>query len=50
MHVLPIQIPRAIRVASAPRYRAPTVVLEPDSMVSHAYRQLAHHLLQELGR
>jgi len=26
------------------------VVLEPDSMVSHAYRQLAHHLLGELGR
>jgi chromosome partitioning protein len=50
MHVLPIQIPRAVRVASAPRYRAPTVVLEPDSMVSHAYRQLAHHLLRELGR
>ena len=50
MRVLPIQIPRAVRVASAPRYRAPTVVLEPDSMVSHAYRQLAHHILQELGR
>src|SRR5690348_13426877 len=45
MRVLPIQIPRAVRVASAPRYRAPTVVLEPDSMVSHAYRQLAHHIL-----
>jgi chromosome partitioning protein len=50
MRVLPIQIPRAVRVASAPRYRAPTVVLEPDSMVSHAYRQLAHHILVELGR
>ena len=50
MRVLPIQIPRAVRVASAPRYRAPTVVLEPDSMVSHAYRQLAHHILGELGR
>jgi chromosome partitioning protein len=50
MRVLPIQIPRAVRVASAPRYRAPTVVLEPDSMVSHAYRQLAHHILMELGR
>ena len=43
-------VPRAVRVASAPRHRAPTVVLEPDSMVSHAYRQLAHHLLRELGR
>jgi chromosome partitioning protein len=50
MRVLPIQIPRAVRVASAPRYRAPTVVLEPDSMVSHAYRQLARHILGELGR
>jgi chromosome partitioning protein len=50
MRVLPVQVPRAVRVASAPRFRAPTVVLEPDSMVSHAYRQLAHHLLAELGR
>ena len=50
MRVLPVQIPRAVRVASAPRYRAPTVVLEPDSMVSHAYRQLSQHLLVELGR
>jgi chromosome partitioning protein len=50
MRVLPVQIPRAVRVASAPRYRAPTVVLEPESMVSHAYRQLAHHILGELGR
>jgi chromosome partitioning protein len=50
MRVLPMQIPRAVRVASAPRYRAPTVVLEPDSMVSHAYRQLAQHILGELGR
>ncbi len=50
MRVLSIQIPRAVRVASAPRYRAPTVVLEPDSMVSHAYRQLAHLILGELGR
>ena len=50
MRVLAIQIPRAVRVASAPRYRAPTVVLEPDSMVSHAYRQLALHLLRETRR
>ena len=42
-------VPRAVRVASAPRHRAPTVVLEPDSMVSHAYRQLAHHLLGSSG-
>jgi chromosome partitioning protein len=50
MRVLPFHVPRAVRVASAPRYRAPTAVLEPDSMVSHAYRQLAHHLLSELER
>ena len=50
MTVLPIQVPRTVRVASAPRYRVPTVVLEPDSMVSHAYRQLARLLLQEIGR
>jgi chromosome partitioning protein len=50
MRVLPVHVPRAVRVASAPRYRAPTAVLEPDSIVSHAYRQLAHLLLQEVGR
>jgi len=50
MRVLPISVPRAVRVASAPRYRAPTGVLEPDSIVSHAYRQLAHHLLSEIDR
>jgi chromosome partitioning protein len=50
MRVLPVRVPRAVRVASAPRYRAPTAVLEPDSMVSHAYRRLADHLLKELGR
>jgi len=50
MRVLPVQVPRAVRVASAPRYRAPTAVLEPDSSVSHAYRRLAHHLLTEIGR
>lgn len=48
MRVLPVHIPRSVRVASAPRYRAPTAVLEPDSLVSHAYRQLAHLILQEL--
>jgi len=50
MRVLPISVPRAVRVASAPRYRAPTAVLEPDSMVSHAYRQLARLLLTEVDR
>jgi chromosome partitioning protein len=48
MRVLPTHIPRAVRVASAPRYRAPTAVLEPESMVSHAYRQLARQILEEL--
>jgi chromosome partitioning protein len=50
MRLLPIHVPRSVRVASAPRYRAPTAALEPDSIVSHAYRQLAHHLLKELDR
>ena len=49
MNVLPVRVPRAVRVASAPRHGAPTAVLEPDSIVSHAYRQLAAHLLRELG-
>jgi chromosome partitioning protein len=50
MRVLPVRVPRTVRVASAPRYRAPTAILEPDSIVTHAYRQVAQHLLQELGR
>lgn len=50
MRVLPVRVPRAVRVASAPRHRAPTAVLEPDSMVSHAYRELARLLLEELDR
>jgi chromosome partitioning protein len=50
MRVLPVRVPRTVRVASAPRYRAPTAVLEPDSIVAHAYRQLAQHLLKELDR
>jgi chromosome partitioning protein len=50
MRVLPVRIPRAVRVASAPRHRAPTAVLEPESMVSHAYRQVARLLLEELER
>jgi chromosome partitioning protein len=49
MQVLPVRVPRAVRVASAARHGAPTAVLEPDSMVSHAYRQLAQHLIAELG-
>jgi chromosome partitioning protein len=50
MRVLPVSVPRAVRVASAPRFRAPTAVLEPDSVVSHAYRQLAQLLLAEVER
>jgi chromosome partitioning protein len=49
MNVLPVRVPRAVRVASAPRHQAPTAVLEPDSIVSHAYRRLAEHLIRELG-
>jgi len=45
MRVLPVHVPRAVRVASAPRHRVPTAVLEPDSSVSHAYRQIAQHIL-----
>jgi chromosome partitioning protein len=50
MRVLPVSVPRAVRVASAPRFRAPTAVLEPDSMITHAYRQLAQLLLAEVER
>jgi chromosome partitioning protein len=50
MRVLPVSVPRAVRVAAAPRFRAPTAVLEPDSMVTHAYRQLAQLLLAEVQR
>jgi cellulose biosynthesis protein BcsQ len=49
MRVLPVRIPRAVRVASAPRHRAPTALLEPEAMVSHAYRQVARLLLEELA-
>ncbi len=47
MRVLPFEVPRAVRVASAPRYRAPIAVLEPDSLVATAYRRLAEHIVQE---
>ena len=47
MRVLPFQVPRAVRVASAPRYRAPIAVLEPDSMVAASYRRLAEHIALE---
>ncbi len=47
MRVLPVQIPRAVRVAEAPRYQAPTAVLEPDSRVSWVYRKVADLILEE---
>lgn len=50
MRVLPICVPRAVRVASARRFRAPAAVLEPDSMVTQAYPQLAQLLLAEVQR
>jgi chromosome partitioning protein len=46
---LDVEIPFAVRVGSAPRYAAPTVVLEPDSRVGRAYQRLARHLLEQLG-
>jgi chromosome partitioning protein len=49
MRVLPVWVPRSVRVASAPRHQAPTAVLEPDSMVTHAYRKIVEQLVEELG-
>jgi chromosome partitioning protein len=49
MRVLPVWVPRSVRVASAPRHQAPTAVLEPDSMVTHAYRKIVGQLVEELG-
>lgn len=42
-------IPVAVRVMAAPRYLAPTIVLEPDSRVGAAYRQVAVTLDGALG-
>ncbi len=44
MAVLPVEIPFSVRVGAAPRYGAPTFVLEPDGRVAQAYRALAEHL------
>lgn len=41
---LDVEIPFAVRVGAAPRYNAPTVVLEPDSRVARAYQRLARQL------
>jgi hypothetical protein len=35
------EIPFAVRVQAAPRHMAPTIVLEPDSRVGSAYRDVA---------
>lgn len=43
------EIPFAIRVGSAPRYRMPTLALEPDSRVAAAYRIIARDLLTRLA-
>lgn len=42
--VLPVEIPKAASVAAAPRYGAPTVVVEPYSRVAWAYLRLARYL------
>ena len=46
---LNVEIPFMVRVARAPRYAAPTVVLEPDSRVGRAYIHLARDLDHALG-
>jgi chromosome partitioning protein len=46
MRVFPFHVPRAVRVASAPRHHAPISVLEPDSLIAQAYRNVAAHLLE----
>ena len=50
MKVLPFAVPRAVRVASAPRHRAPIAVLEPDSIIAGTYRMLAEHIVAECRR
>lgn len=46
MTALPVEVPFSVRVGAAPRYGAPTFVLEPDGRVAHAYRKLAAHLVR----
>lgn len=46
MTALPVEVPFSVRVGAAPRYGAPTFVLEPDGRVAHAYRRLAGYLMQ----
>jgi chromosome partitioning protein len=47
---LDVEIPFMVRVGAAPRYAAPTVVLEPESRVGRAYRRLAADLRKTLPR
>jgi chromosome partitioning protein len=42
---LPVYIPRGTAVESAAGYRSPITLLEPTHPASHAYEQLADHLL-----
>jgi chromosome partitioning protein len=41
IHIIPREVPFAVRVGQAPRYLAPTIVLEPDGRVGSAYRDIA---------
>jgi chromosome partitioning protein len=41
IRIIDREIPFAVRVGQAPRYRAPTIVLEPDGRVGSAYRDVA---------
>jgi chromosome partitioning protein len=47
--MLDLMVPFAVRVGSAPRHSAPTVVLEPDSRVGRAYTRLAATLADRLA-
>lgn len=44
MQALPVEVPFSVRVGAAPRFAAPTFVLEPDGRVAQAYRKLGEHL------
>lgn len=46
---LEVEIPFMVRVGSAPRHAAPTVVIDPDSRVARSYRRLAGQLVEVLA-
>lgn len=48
--LLPREIPVAVRVQHAPRFCAPTIVLEPDGRVGCAYRDVARLITTALSR